>query len=190
MQYLSISKCMNQAGAIYSQPGENLLEAVSLHKHAGPQVLVSLSWSVETVQEFGGRVLTAARLQLRRECFIFVGVMVAWPGKGSSVFVHRQVVICYHFCSCVASHLSLALSASRNENWLWFHLLKKSGSCWTSVAWFFLSVSWQLLSGATNMADKRASKWKLGKIRATKSVVSLLCHTYVLGTVWVARSVA
>lgn len=36
------------------------------------------------------------------------------------------------------------------------------------------------------MADKRASKWKLGKMRATKSVVSLLCHTYVLGTVWVA----
>lgn len=112
----------------YSQPGANLLEAVSLLKHAGPQVLVSFSWSVETVQEFGGRVLTAARLQLRRECFIFVGAMVAWPGKGSSVFVHRgKFVICYHFCSCVASHVSLALSASRNENWLWFHLLKKVG---------------------------------------------------------------
>lgn len=123
----------------YSQPGENLLEAVSLLRHAGPQVLVSFSWSVETVQEFGGRVLTAARLQLRRECFIFVGVMVAWPGKGSSVFVHRQVVICYNFSSCVASYVSLALSASRNENWLWFHLLKKSASCWTSVARFFLS---------------------------------------------------
>lgn len=77
--------------------------------------LSGLVGSVETIREFGGRVLTAATFVAPKRVFIFVGATVVWPTKVFS-FLYIGKLPAYHlFCSCFARLLSYALSANRNE---------------------------------------------------------------------------
>lgn len=132
-------------------------------------------------------------MQLRRERFIFVGATVGMAREEALVFVHRQVVICCHILQlCCSSYFSCPVLLAGMKTDCDFHSLKKKKKNvglverrWLGFSSLPLSVPWKLL--LKSLTDKIFVTEDCKKVIATKSVVSLLCHTYVLGTVWVAK---